>query len=1097
MFTVYHSNRLDMLKTLLVDRIRHEPLADPFTDEQILVQSPGMAQWLRLELASSLGIAAGIAFPQPASFIWKMFTRVLKGIPGHSAFNRETMAWKIITLLPEHLDQPDFAPLRQYLRDDETGLRRYQLAEKIAHVYNRYLIYRPDWISAWEQGNDLASITGTQPWQPVLWRSLAKKGTAPGQPACHQASLYGRFIQTLQQTDQEPGGLPDRIFVFGISALPPHYVEALAALGRHCDVHLMVTSPCQYLREDTRDPDLLAQPENRHCSRDGMTPENCNTFSNPLLASMGKPGRDYLYQLQKQPATEINAFAEPSDDHTLLHILQADIMNLRNRDEQGQRPTLIEINQDDRSFMIHACYSALREVEILHDQLLALFQSDPALTPRDIVVMVPDIDRYSPFIQAVFGSTPGDRHIPWALSDQSPGTEYPLLNALMQLLTLDQHRCSAPELMELLETPAVMRRFSLDTRDCDTLRHWVRESGIRWGLDTRHPTGPTRPDHENTWLFGLQRMLLGYAMPQTDGLYGDILPCESIQGLDAALCGQLAAFIEAICRLVEDIGRSRSADDWIQTLNHLLDQFFKPDLDDERPLQLIRTSLENLRQQLLDAGYGDELSRDVLVEYLTATLDNERDNQQFLTGQVNFCTLMSMRPVPFKVVCLLGMNDGVYPRNIAPSGFDLIVRHPRQGDLSRRDDERYLFLETLLSAGDHFHISYVSRSITDNSERHPSVLVTELLNYCQQIFTLKDQPDDDITQWLITRHPLQPFSPDYFTPSATFDHQALFSFAREWLPAAKGEGKSARAFLTEPLPAEPAPASIELMELLRFYRNPCQYFCNCRLNVWFNDQDNRLSSDEPFNLNPLECYQLRESLLEDWLNNGNTRQSESYSRASGTLPHGNFGQLALDEQKKCLQDLCNSLKTALNEPVDDLEINLAMNSGIALTGWLKHCTRNGLVRFRPTRLKPGDRLCYWIEHLCYCACADTPASTRISSTDQQGKIAAVPADVARQHLEALVACYLAGLNEPQPLFPATSWAWLEAVIDDGAINPARTDRARNKAHAAYNGGFKHIGESENRYIQRIYPEPDDTIFERMTGLAETLFLPVYNAMEVD
>ena len=1098
MFTVYQSNQLDLLKELLVDRIRREPLSDPFADEQILVQSPGMAQWLRLELASSLGIAAGLAFPLPASFIWQMFTQVLDGIPKRSTFNKEAMAWKIITLLPEHLNQPDFAPLQQYLRDDESGLRRYQLAEKIADIYDQYLVYRPDWISAWEQGDNLASITDAQPWQPTLWRSLVEKTEALGQPAWHRANLYREFIQALKQADHKPAGLPDRVFVFGISALPPHYVEALVAIGQHCDVHLMVTNPCQYFWGDIRDPKYLARLNAQRFNRDGMTPENCDTFSNPLLASMGKLGRDYLYQLQELPATEIDAFAAP-DDHSLLHTLQADILNLQDRGEQTQCTVPVaSIDPNDRSFMIHACYSALREVEVLHDQLLALFQNDPTLTPRDIVVMVPDIDRYSPFIQAVFSSAPGERFIPWALSDRSAKAEHPLLNALMQLLTLNQSRCSALELMEILETPAVMRRFNLDTRGYETLRHWVEESGIRWGLDTKHQTGLALPDrHENTWLFGLQRMLLGYAMPESDGLYGDILPYEAIQGLDAALCGQLADYIEAIRRLADDLERPRSVNDWIQTLNNLLDQFFEPDKDDERPLQLIRTNLENLRQQLLDAGYSDELSRDILVDYLAAKLDSERGSQRFLAGQVNFCTLMPMRSIPFKVVCLLGMNDGVYPRSIAPAGFDLIARHPRRGDRSRRDDDRYLFLEALLSAGERFYISYVGRSITDNSERIPSVLVTELLNYCEQGFKLQGLPEHSITEWLITEHPLQPFSQDYFKPPVSSNDKALFSFAREWLPAAKGEGESTQPFHTAPLTSESTPETIELTELLRFYRNPCQYFCNRRLKVWFNEQDDMLDSDEPFSLDPLESYQLRESLLDDWLNSGNTRNSESRSRASGTLPHGHFGQLALEEQKESLKHLGNSLTDVLSEPADDLEINLVLKTGIQLTGWLKQCTRNGLARFRPAKLKPKDYLRYWIEHLCYCACADTPANTAIFGTDKQGHFVTLSADVAKQHLDTLVACYLSGLSEPQPLFPATAWAWLETIVDDGALNPAQSDKARDKAHTAYYGGFRLTGESEDRYIQRIYPALNDTVFERMTQLAEDLLLPACNALEID
>lgn len=1098
MFTVYQSNRLDILKELLVELIRRKPLINPFVDEQILVQSPGMAQWLRLELASSLGIAAGMQFPLPASFIWQMFVQVLDGIPERSAFNKEAMTWKIITLLPEHLDRSTFVSLKHYLTDDITGLRRYQLAERIADMFDQYLVYRPEWISAWEQQDNLTNITAPQPWQPELWRALVEKTTELQQPVWHRANLYGEFIRTLQQPGTTPNGLPDRLFVFGISALPPHYVEALEALGQHCDIHLMVTNPCQYFWGDIRDPKYLAKLNANRFNRDGMTPNNCDTFTNPLLASMGKLGRDYLHQLQELPATEIDAFAEPPTD-SLLHTIQKDILNLVDRGEPvtGTEP-LSAIAPQDRSFAIHACHSPLREVEVLHDQLLSLFTSDPDLTPCDIVVMMPDIDRYSPFVQAVFGSAPDERYIPWALSDRSASIEHPLLSSLMQLLTIHKRRCSAPDLMDILETPAVMRRFGFDTKGYKTVYRWVEEAGIRWGLDNQHITGLTLPDrHENTWWFGLQRMLLGYAMPEADGLYDNILPYDAIQGLDAALCGQLAAYIEAIQQLSEDIEPSRTIEAWIQFSNILLERFYMPDADDERPLNLIRSSLDHLHQQLLDAGYHETLSRDIFSDYLAAKLESERGSQRFLTGQVNFCTLMPMRSIPFKVVCLLGMNDNVYPRSIPPTGFDLIARHPQRGDRSRRDDDRYLFLEAMLSAGDRLYISYVGRSITDNSERIPSVLVTELLNYCDQSFNIKGEPDIKLSQWLITEHPLQPFNPDYFRTTSSTKPQSLFSFAGEWLPAAKAESEVTQPFIQSPLDSEPLPDTVELTELLRFYRNPCEYFCNHRLKVWFSEPETVLDSDEPFSLNPLGSYHLRESLLSDLLHSGTTDDSESRRCASGDLPHGYFGRLILEEQKESLVKLSDAIHSALHHPADDLSINLTLNDTTSLTGWLKQCTSTGLVRYRPGKFKPLYMLRYWIEHLCYCACAPTPARTAIFCTDRYCYLKAIPSETAQSHLNRLMTFYLEGLNQPQPLFPSTAMAWLDEVVVGSEISTEESviQTAKAEAFNAYYGGEIIIGESNNRYIQRIYPELHDELFETIKALSQDLLLPAHNALE--
>ena len=363
------------------------------------------------------------------------------------------------------------------------------------------------------------------------------------------------------------------------------------------------------------------------------------------------------------------------------------------------------------------------------------------------------------------------------------------------------------------------------------------------------------PRNENTWSFGLRRMLMGYAMPESEGIYQDVYPFDASQGIAAERIGRLATFIEQIENLVQTIEQPRQITEWILYINQLLENFFTPEAH-EYPLDRVRRNLEDLKQQLDDAGFGEPLPLPVLFDYLNEKLTGERGSQRFLAGQVNFCTLMPMRSIPFKVVCLLGMNDGAYPRSLPPTGFDLIAKHSRRGDRSRRDDDRYLFLEALLSAREQLYISYVGRSIRDDSERTPSVLVTELLDYCCRAFDLeetKGASDNAILKQLIIQHPLQPFSPACFIPDK---YNSSHSYASEWLAAACSQSEINResedAFLANDLPPAERVQELELTELLRFYRNPCQYFFNRRLKVWFESEDEAPEDQEPFNLNGLE-----------------------------------------------------------------------------------------------------------------------------------------------------------------------------------------------------------------------------------------------------
>ena len=1137
MFTVYHSNQLDLLKSLLVELIRLDPLDNPFEQEQILVQSPGMSQWLKLELAKSLGIAANLEFPLPATFIWTMFTQVLSDVPVRSAFNKEAMTWKLMQVLPSQLDKPEFEPLARYLSDDDQQVKSYQLAEKIADIFDQYLVYRPEWIQAWEADQIDPQLCGEHPWQPLLWQALYDHTLTLGQSPYHRANLYDNFIETLDSYRQSgaplPPGLPKRLFVFGISALPPRYLDALAALGKHIDVHLMFTNPCRHYWGEVRDRKYLARLAARqrqqlqwcvdHSERGevisplkGDIEDNLiddsheGAVGNTLLASLGKLGRDNLYLLSEMEAYDVEAFVDIEPD-SLLHSIQADILNLEDRVNDALTESShhkLAVSAGDNSLAVHACHSPMREVEVLHDNLLAMLADNPALSPRDIVVMVADINSYSPYIQAVFGNAPGERYIPFSISDRSADQENPVLLAFLRLLSLPESRCQASELLELLEVPAVMARFGFDSERFEQVKHWIEEVGIRWGLDEATASEFRLPSQQqNTWLFGLQRMLLGYAMPQEAGLYQGVLAYDEVQGMDAELAGQLGLFVELLMDYRRQLAQPQPVEAWIGILNQLLDDFFAVDIDGEMVLRMIRDKLQQLEQQLADAGYGDDISPAVLRGYLNDKLSGERISQRFLAGQVNFCTLMPMRSIPFKVVCLLGMNDGVYPRSIPPEGFDLMAGRAKYGDRSRRDDDRYLFLEAIQSAQETLYISYVGRSIQDNSEKMPSVLVSELLEYCQQGYRLEgdaaltvDQSAARLADFLVRHHPLVPFSPQAFQGKAP-------SFAAEWLPAACRQPIIAEAFHDRPLEAEPAEAGmapvLELAELARFWRLPVQYFFNRRLKVFFEPARGAMEDDEPFVLDGLSRFQLRSELLATLLDSyteGETGREAvferfvRYQQASGGLPLAEFGELELVEERGQIEKLADKLVTLMGCPLPDAEVNLAVplaEHTVQLQGWLKHHFACGLVRYRPGKVRAQDILQGWIEHLCLALVAESK-ETHLIGIDGHYWLEPVNAEYAREQLMVLIQAYYQGLTRPLPYFPRTALAGLQASQDKQGnwCDDADTlDKAKAKMAEAFNGGYLFEGEGNNAYIYRVWPEWNSELADDATQQAEQLLKP--------
>ena len=1117
MLRVYHSNRLDVLEALMEFIVERERLDDPFEPEMILVQSTGMAQWLQMTLSQKFGIAANIDFPLPASFIWDMFVRVLPEIPKESAFNKQSMSWKLMTLLPQLLEREDFTLLRHYLTDDSDKRKLFQLSSKAADLFDQYLVYRPDWLAQWETGHLVEGLGEAQAWQAPLWKALVEYTHQLGQPRWHRANLYQRFIETLESATTCPPGLPSRVFICGISALPPVYLQALQALGKHIEIHLLFTNPCRYYWGDIKDPAYLAKlltRQRRHSFEDRELPlfrdsENAGQLfnsdgeqdvGNPLLASWGKLGRDYIYLLSDlESSQELDAFVDVTPDN-LLHNIQSDILELENRavagvniEEFSRSDNKRPLDPLDSSITFHVCHSPQREVEVLHDRLLAMLEEDPTLTPRDIIVMVADIDSYSPFIQAVFGSAPADRYLPYAISDRRARQSHPVLEAFISLLSLPDSRFVSEDVLALLDVPVLAARFDITEEGLRYLRQWVNESGIRWGIDddnVRELELPATGQH--TWRFGLTRMLLGYAMESTQGEWQSVLPYDESSGLIAELVGHLASLLMQLNIWRRGLAQERPLEEWLPVCRDMLNAFFLPDAETEAAMTLIEQQWQAIIAEGLGAQYGDAVPLSLLRDELAQRLDQERISQRFLAGPVNICTLMPMRSIPFKVVCLLGMNDGVYPRQLAPLGFDLMSQKPKRGDRSRRDDDRYLFLEALISAQQKLYISYIGRSIQDNSERFPSVLVQELIDYIGQSHYLPgdealncDESEARVKAHLTCLHTRMPFDPQNYQPG---ERQ---SYAREWLPAASQAGKAHSEFV-QPLPFT-LPETVPLETLQRFWAHPVRAFFQMRLQVNFRTEDSEIPDTEPFILEGLSRYQINQQLLNALVEQDDAERLFRRFRAAGDLPYGAFGEIFWETQCQEMQQLADRV-IACRQPGQSMEIDLACN-GVQITGWLPQVQPDGLLRWRPSLLSVAQGMQLWLEHLVYCASGGNGESRLFLRKDGEWRFPPLAAEQALHYLSQLSEGYREGMSAPLLVLPESGGAWLKTCYD--AQNDAMLDddstlqKARTKFLQAYEGNMMVRGEGDDIWYQRLWRQLTPETMEAIVEQSQRFLLPLF------
>jgi exodeoxyribonuclease V gamma subunit len=624
MLHLIHSNRMERLVACLCE-VLSRPLASPLEPERFVVQNTGLARWLDQQLALRFDIAGNHRFELPSSFVWSLFRLCLEQVPETSPYEKETLCWRIFERLPNDLDDPAFASLDLYLRDDTDGLKRFQLARRLADMLDQYLVYRPDWIQAWEEGGE-EEAEGR--WQAQLWRDL-RHGIGEG----HRVALQRRFLSA----DLSERQLPERVCVFGISALPPMSLEVLRHLARFTEVHLFVLNPSLEWWGDIVPEKGMARL--RAAWRRRGLPDLSAYYDtgNPLLAAWGRLGRDFQQLLYRENVPDQReAFEEPTGD-SLLQRVQQDLLTLYDR---RAAPDPTPVPAEDDSLRIHACHSPLREVEVLHDQLLDLFQRHPDLAPRDVVVMTPEVDRYAPYVQAVFGSAPPQRAIPWSLADLSAAAESPLAPLVVQLLELPGGRFGASEVLGLLEIPQVQARFGIAPGDMERIRAWVRDSGIRWGLDAagREGLGP-EGDDTNTWDFGFRRLFLGYALPEGVERFGDLAPLAGVEGGEARLLGALRACVERLAGIARLFARPHVPRQWHAHLTRALDELLATG-DDDPGLERVRTALGRLADGAARAGLEVPLGREVVRAWLAAELATGGAEHRYAAGRVTFCAMV-------------------------------------------------------------------------------------------------------------------------------------------------------------------------------------------------------------------------------------------------------------------------------------------------------------------------------------------------------------------------------------------------------------------------------------------------------------------------
>jgi exodeoxyribonuclease V gamma subunit len=1095
----------DLLAEPLADPMAREVVAVPTRGVERWL-SQRLSHRLGAGTDAADGVCANIAWPFPGALV-EMATAAAAGVPvgpdwldGASVdpWSPRRLVWPLLQVVDESLDEEFLRPLAEHLRASCTAPagqapRRFATVRHLADLYDRYAVHRPDMLLGWLDGEAGPCGAGSGPetddatWQAELWRRLRGRVGVP--------SLAERLAAAPAALAAQPEilPLPKRLSVFGLTRLPASHLRVLDAIAAHRDVHLLLLHPSGQLWEKVEG--WLGSRQSR--AQGPMARRDDPTIAlpqNPLLRSWGRDSREMQVVLASQGlgGGEHVPVPEAARTPTLLQLIQRDIRADREppgpppRGADDRRPL---ISSADHSVQVHSCHGRARQVEVVREAVLHLLARDSTLEPRDVIVMCPDIELFAPLVTAAFGTASPERgpELRAKLADRSLRQTNPLLAVASHLLDLAGGRATAPQLLDFASREPVSRRFGLGEEDLSRIEEWVVRTGTRWGFDDAHRENwhLGRLGGLATWQRGLDRLLLGIAMGGATEPFGGVLPLDYVASTDIALAGR---FVELVARLqatMEQLSAPRPAAAWATALLEGTEKLACAGRGDEWQHDQLRHVLTQVAQlatpasdpppagsdpppagsdppaghattapkpgggpteRLAHGPAGPLLDLSEARALLADSLRGQPTRANFRTGDLTICTLVPMRSVPHRVVCLLGLDDGLFPRPARQDGDNLLLVEPQVGERDEPSEDRQLLLDALLAAKDHLVITYEGRDQRLNRKLPAAVPVAELLDVIDRTVRHPD-PAVPAREMVMVEHPLQAFDPRNYLSGGLgvagpwrFDGLNL-----EGARSLAGERHPKAPFLESRL----APISqkmLSLRSLVLFLEFPVRAFLRERVGYYTRRETERLSDSIPLDLDALEGWALGDRLLSALFAGATTEEALAAERGRGLLP---LGQLGEDALRSTLQDAASLFVAAqsmeaFSEPAVPVEINVELPDGRQLVGTVPDVRKGTIARCTFSKLRPKQRLQAWAHLLALSAAHPelAPSSVTVgrSESSKSGAtrtctqwLAPLGGDTpslqpaALEKLSVLVDLYDRGMREPLPLYCATSAAWAAAA----------------------------------------------------------------------
>ena len=1019
---LYFSNRLEELAeqfASIVD-LENQNKKDIFKAPLVIAPNTNLVKWLQLMLARERSICMNMDFQFLETGLWNLLANLDTEKLNPKLLDNDCLRMLLLYAL-QNLDENriEFEPINHYLlnpdgakRPDYVG-RLWQLSEKFVRLFQEYEFHRYDMIQKWRENKTLPK--GMELCQQKLYLLVNKLRDK----LFHNSGAL--YLSMMEYADRLLVGKSEKkkiavngnnfVHFFGLSQISPFHLQLIGRLKDYYEIFIYAFNPSREFWEDIKTPQEKRWILRKNLTKLAIKSEEKDQGElflqddNELLSLWGKPGRESIRLLCELTDYDFHAcFAKEKTPATVLQKIQSDILTLPSEKAGPTHFNQDHFNQDhfnqdqfnqDWSLQIVACPGIYREVETVYNSILYNLNQDNSLQLTGIAILVPDISKYKPVFDSVFNRRP--EVISYNLVDSHAEIESIYGQAVLGILELATGRFSRKEVFDLILNPCFMYKWKIGQDEIEAWADWAESLNIFHTFDkqSKQEKGYLKSGYY-TWKQRLQRLRLSRILSAPDESaesiskhFNGVVPYYDLKTGDAALMEKFCLIIEKLHLAATGLKKMQSSGEkWKQSFLKVCDDLLEipPDLRGETTVQhALINAFDNLKfyDALCEDKSKSKLDIELIKEFVKSNLTSISGGYgNYLTGGVTISALQPMRPIPFKIVYVLGMEEGAFPGKADRSSLDLRLLKRRIGDISLPERNCYIFLEMLLSTRDKLYISYLAKDLQKDRFLQPCSLVNQLRRYVEQeifpketLFKIVDIPLKGSSDKYLDKDAVNNFSDVLVNYSLAdrimyFREQHLWAHVNETAPQ-KEIKKVEKIFtdFTKELKVSDEELQIEekitLKQLKKFLEDPVSQSIKHNLGLYDERESIEeivLSEDEPFYSDFPVDYNLKIKPLTLWLDSifsfqhskDRTQESEdlfknvydNFQRQSKT-PEGIFALIDKSELGNDVSIRCATMSPVLEQMQSAKELYRAVIIGDQADDYIPSAGRLCVKHFKP------------------------------------------------------------------------------------------------------------------------------------------------------